>query len=319
MATNEIEARNRYFVDPFSHLTTLHKQPRGFLKTVARMVGKDTTQESLFIVPYFDQSPEPYKEVFSRKTAITGNYLLKLWQNGINKIKNLSKVAKELGVEPSELKLYLICLGGYQMPVTQLRTIEEGGKKKRILSTYSDKIFYIKFNHILKDDEQEDDFNEDFRVGTRYVSFIRDREIESIEFVPSATLQSELKGKGLGNILVDDGFIAFALGLSDLAYKLLSFTGSNVPTYKMSFDKLIKKEHLNLERLVYGVYNKAGKRIKNGQGKPRVLQRIKDAFEELKTKGHIKDWDYNEQTDYFIWTCTDKVIKHKEHLKEKNQ
>ena len=300
---------------------TLHKQARGYLKTTASLVGKDTSQQkSLFEIPHFNTAINPYKEVLTKMTAITGNLLLALWQankddKNIFTITNLSEIARQLGAEPKELKLYLIYLGGYQRPLTQLKIVKEQGKKdKRILSIYHDKIFYIKFNIRLKDTERETDFNNDARVGTNYLNFIKDRDIESVEVMPSLSLQEELQGSGLGNVLVDDNFVAFSLGLSDLAYKIFCFSSSNKPTFKITFKKLIDKKYLNLESQVYGEYNKAGKRTKKGQGGARVLQRIKDALDELKTKKHLIKWNYNEQTDFFCWTYTDEVIKHKELL-----
>jgi hypothetical protein len=305
------ETRDKFFT-AIKPTTQLHKQARGYLKTTASLVGKDTSQQkSLFEIPHFDTAISPYKEVLSKMTAITGNLLLALWQankddKNIFTITNLSDIARQLGVEPKELKLYLIYLGGYQRPLTQLKIVKEQGKKdKRILSIYHDKIFYIKFNIRLKDTERETDFNNDARVGTNYLNFIKDRDIESVEVMPSLSLQEELQGSGLGNVLVDDNFVAFSLGLSDLAYKLFCFSGSNRPTFKITFIKLIGKNYLNLEEQL------------KKQGKPRILQTIKNALTELQTKSHLKKWDYNEQTELFNWTYTDAVIKHKELLREK--
>ena len=302
----------------------LHKQARGYLKTTASLVGRDTSeQKSLFGIPHFDTAINPYKEVLTKMTAITGNLLLALWQankdeKGIFTITNLSEIARQLKVSTQELKLYLIYLGGYQRPITKLNIIKEKGKKdKRILSIYHDKIFYINFNIRLKDNEKDGNFNNDKRVGTSYLNFIKDRDIESIEVMPAISLQKELEGQGLGNVLVDDNFVAFSLDLSDLAYKIFCFSSSNKPTFKITFKKLISKKYLNLESQVKGTFNKAGKRIKKGQGRARVLQRIKDALDELKATKHLIKWSYNEHTDFLSWTYTDKVIKHKEFFKKK--
>jgi hypothetical protein len=302
----------------------LHKQARGYLKTTARLVGRDTSeQKSFFEIPHFDTAISPYKEVLSKMTAITGNLLLALWQankddKNTYKITNLSEIARQLKVSTQELKLYLIYLGGYQRPITKLNIIKERGKKdKRILSIYHDKIFYINFNIRLKDNEKDGDFNNDARVGTDYLNFIKDRDIESVEVMPAVSLQKELEGQGLGNVLVDDNFIAFSLGLSDLAYKIFCFSGSNKPTFKITFNKLIDKKYLNLEQQVKGTFNKAGKRIKKGKGQASILKRIKYALDELKNEKHLTKWDYDEQTELFSWTYTDEVFKHKELLKKK--
>ena len=301
----------------------LHRQARGYLKTTASFVGKDTSeQKSLFKTPYFDTAINPYKERLSKMTAITGNLLLALWQankddKDIYKITNLSEIARQLNVSTQELKLYLIYLGGYQRPIIKLKVIKEQGKKdKRILSIYSDKIFYIKFNTRLKDGETEENITNDSKIGTHYLSFIKDRDIESVEVMPATSLQEELMGRGLGNVLVDDSFVAFSKGLSDLAYKIFCFSSSNKPTFKITFKKLISKKYLNLESQIYGEY-KNGKRIKKGAGQARILQRIKDALNELKIKKHLIRWNYKEETDFFSWTYTDEIIKHKELLKTK--
>lgn len=306
--------------------TTLHRQARGYLKTTASLVGRDTSgQKSLFEIPHFDTATnlDLNKKVVSKTTAITGNHLLALWQankddKNIYKITNLSEVARQLNIKPEELKIYLIYLGGYQRPISQLEIIKEQGKKdKRILSIYHDKLFYIKFNIRLKDDERNEDFNNDARVGTGYVNFIKNRDIESVEVTPALSLQKELEGQGLGNVLVDNNFVAFSLDLSDLAYKIFCFSSSNKPNFKIGFKKLVDQKYLNLDEQVKGTYNKAGKKIKKGQGKARILQRIKDSLDELKMKKHLTKWSYNEQTGFFCWTYSDEVIKHKELLKEK--
>ena len=322
-ATNKLETRQKFFTDTKTP-QQLHKQARGYLKTTASLVGRDTSQQkSLFEIPHFDTAINPYKELLTKMTAITGNLLLALWQankddKDIYKITNLSEIARQLKIEPSELKLYLIYLGGYQRPISHLKIVKEQGKKdKRILSIHHDKIFFINFNIRLKDNEKDGDFNNDARVGTNYLNFIKDRDIESVEVMPAVSLQKELEGQGLGNVLVDDNFVAFSLGLSDLAYKIFCFSSSNKPTFKITFKKLTDKKYLNLNEQVRGTYNKAGKKTKKGQGRARVLQRIKDALEELKTKKHLTRWSYEDQTDFFCWTYTDEVIKHKELLKKK--
>jgi len=294
----------------------IHRQSRSFLKTAARDVGKETKQVSLFKTPIYDNNVDPYKQTLSKNTAITGQLLIRLWQknkdhNGVYTIKNLSQIAKILGITPQDLKIYLIYLGGYQYPVTTFN------KEKRILSTYSDKLFYIKFNCRLKDNETEDSITNDYRTGTPYSSFIKDRDIESIDIMPSKSIMDSLQGKELGNILVSDNFVAFSLGLSDMAYKLFCFSGSNKPTFKIGFNKLIAERGLNLEKQVFGTYNKQGKRVSAGQGKKRVLDTFISGLIELKEKGHLTEWGYNEVTDQFSWTYTNQIIKHKELLNTK--
>jgi hypothetical protein len=163
----------------------------------------------------------------------------------------------------------------------------------------------------LKDGETESTFTNDDKIGNNYVNFIKDRDIKSVEVAPSKSIIEEYQGKGLGNVLVDDAFISFCLGLSELAYKLFSFSGSNKPTFNISFVKLVSKKYLNLEKQVKGVYDAKGKRKSAGQGKARVLKRIQDALTELQSKGHFTSWAYDEGKDAFSWTYSNKIIKHK--------
>jgi len=293
--------------------TTLHRQARGYLKTTARLVGKETEQVSLFTLPAYNDNINPFKQILSKNTAITGQLLLALWQKNkddkeIYKINNLSEIARLLQTTPQELKLYLICLGGYQYPITHF------DKEKRILSIHHDKLFYIKFNIRLKENETESSFNADNKIGTDYLSFIKERDIESVDVMPSPSMIQDLQGKGLGNVLVDDYFVAFSLGLSDMAYKLFAFSSSNKPTFKIGFKKLITRKYLNLEKQVFGVYNKQGKRLSAGQGKARVLDSITKGLKELKEAGHLVSWKYSDDTDYFEWRYSNKIIKHKELL-----
>ena len=100
----------------------LHKQPRGYLKTTAKLVGKATDEKTLFSLP--EVTPESggnfLREVISRNTAILGNYLLQLWQqNGGGElvINNLSPIAEIMGNSNYEIKIYLLYLGGYVYPI----------------------------------------------------------------------------------------------------------------------------------------------------------------------------------------------------------
>lgn len=289
----------------------LHKQPRGLLKTTASNVARDNENLSLFSLQTYDEALQPIKETISKNTAITGQYLMALWQKnkddeGIYKIKNLSEVARPLNVSPQELKNYLIYLSGYIYPVTTREKLENGKTK---LSITNDLLFKVRWNFVFKDGEDERLYNNDKRVGTRLSNYIKDLPVESVEITPNKSFIEELEGKGLGNILVSDEVVAFSLDLSDMAYKLFCLSGSDQPNFKISLKKIAGKKYLNLEKLLYGVYDK-GKRIRAGKGKPYVVEKIKSGLEELKGKGHIDCWNYEEKGEVFSWNYTDKIYKH---------
>lgn len=281
----------------------LHRQPRGYLKTSASLVAreKDPQQLSLHFPLALTRSEDipEIKKTISRDIAITGNYLIQLWQNRKNKdgvlvIDNLTEIANYLNTTAQRFKEYLIFLAGFQYPV--IRSREE---KKEIAIAFEK---LAKINFVYDEKKYSERMNrEDLKIGTRYLSFIKDTPVKAVEFMPTDTTMNEIEKKdGFGHILVSDSFVAFCLGLSDMAYKLLCFTGSNRPRgYRIGFDKLIRQEYLNLERQV------------GTQGKPRVINAIIKAVEELKEKGHLLPRSgYDPRKDEFRLEYTDMIFKH---------
>lgn len=292
----------------------LHKQPRGLLKTTASNVGKDTQSLSLFNAPNYDDALQPIRETISKNTGIMAQYLMLKWQRqkndeGVYIINNLSDIARELSFEQREIKNYLIYLGGFIYPVISREKLPDG---KTRVSISNSLMFSVKWNFIFNNGKREQDYTNDDRIGTRLSNYIRELPVQSVEIVPNQAFIDELEGKGLGNIFVSDEHIAFSLGLSDMAYKILSLSGSNKSYFKIGFNKLVNKKHLNQESLIRGVYNKSGKRIRAGKGKPYVLTKIKEALTELQQAGHLQSWNYEEKEDCFSWNCTDKIYKYKD-------
>lgn len=286
----------------------LHKQSRGYLKTASKLVGRDLQDgANLFSLPTFESDIAPHKEIISKNTAILGNILLNLWQakknrEGYYTIENLTPLANMLGVIPQDLKTYLIYLGGYQYPVVKTKKEFYKGRDRNIMTTYSDKLFYVKFNIEIKAGER---ITSDDKIGTNYANFIKDRAVLSVDIAPSQSFIEDIQGRGLGNVFATDNFYAYCLGLSDLAYKIFCFSGSNKPSYKIGFDKLI--ENLNLSRQL------------KAKGKPHILKNITKALNELQTTGHLTSWAYDKNTEIYSWTYTNKIIRHKELLPKAEQ
>lgn len=279
----------------------LHKQPRGYLKTTAKLVGKATDEKTLFSLPELipEKGDNPLREVISRNTAILGNYLLQLWQQkGGEKlvINNLSPIAETMGNSNYEIKIYLLYLGGYVYPIIDK---DEDG-----LTLTTEQLFKIKFRYSTKvaDKYPNQDFTE---IGSGLTKFIKDEPIESIEITPSPLFIKALEGKGLGNVLVvNDKFVKLALSLSDIAYKIFTYSASNRPSYKIAEDNLIK--HLGLE-----------KQIKT-QGRPRVRDTILKGLQELQDKEHIKSYNYEEAKGIYLFVYSDKYVRHQDQKKGKN-
>ena len=183
---------------PIKEVEKLHKQPRGYLKTTAKLVGKATDEKTLFSLP--EVIPESggnfLREVISRNTAILGNYLLQLWQqNGGGElvINNLSPIAEIMGNSNYEIKIYLLYLGGYVYPIID--------KDKDGLTLTTEQLFIIRFRYSSKvaDKYKAGNYTE---IGSGLTKFIKDEPIDSIEITPSPLFIKALEGKGLGNVLV---------------------------------------------------------------------------------------------------------------------
>jgi hypothetical protein len=278
----------------------LHKQPRGYLKTTAKLVGKATDEKTLFSLPEVTQESGSnfLREVISRNTAILGNYLLQLWQqNGGGElvINNLSPLAEIMGNSNYEIKIYLLYLGGYVYPIID--------RDKNGLTITTEQLFKIKFRYSPKiaDKYKSGNYTE---MGSGLTKFIKDEPIDSIEITPSPLFIQALEGKGLGNVLVvNDKFIQLALSLTDIAYKIFTYSASNKPSYKIAEHNLVK--HLGLD-----------KQIKT-QGRPRVRATILKGLQELQDKEHIKNYSYEEATGMYLFTYSDKYVRHQELKKGK--
>lgn len=278
----------------------LHKQPRNYLKTTAKLVGKATGEDTLFSLPTVIQENGGnfLREVISRNTAILGNYLLQLWQQGGGDelvIDNLSPIAEIMGNSNYEIKIYLLYLGGYVYPIID--------KDENGLTLTTEQLFKIKFRYSSKVAEKykPGSFTE---IGGGLTKFIKDEPIDSITIKPSALFIKAIEGKGLGNVLVvNDRFVKLALSLTDIAYKIFTYSASNKPSQKIAENNLVK--HLGLE-----------KQIKT-QGRPRVRATILKGLQELQDKGHIKSYSYDEAKGMYVFTYSDKYIRHKDLMKEK--
>jgi hypothetical protein len=286
-------------VEGGAEVDKLHKQPRGYLKTTAKIVGKATEEPTLFSLPEIktEEGIGLLREVISRNTAILGNYLLQLWQqNGGDKlvINNLSPISEIMGNSNFEIKIYLLYLGGYVYPIVD--TDKDG------LTLSMEQLFKVqfKYSNTVKNKYQNSEFNE---IGTGLTKFIKDEPFESITIEPSKIFIENIKGKGLGNILVvNDKFIKLALSLTDIAYKILTYSVSMKPSIKIAESNLTK--HLGLE-----------KQIKT-QGKPRVRATILKGLQELQDKEHIKSYSYEEATAMYSFSYSNKYVRHSESKKQ---
>ena len=276
----------------------LHKQPRGYLKTTAKLVGRDTSAPSLFNMPDLGEVDKTsnLKEVISKKTAILGTLLFEKWQrnggSGALRIESLNSISEEMETTNEELKLCLLYLGGWVYPI--IDTDGEG------LTVTQEQLFHIKFRY-SKTVKERYERGEYKTIGTSQASFFKGEPVEYVEVTPSPLFIKALEGKGLGNILVTDSFIKKGLELSDIAYKIFSFSASNKPTQKIAEDRLI--EHLGLT-----------KQLKT-QGRPRVRKAIQEGLKELREIEHLESWEFIEDRGLYSWKYGSKLVRHKDNLK----
>ena len=281
----------------------LHKQPLGYLKTVGKYVGKATDETTLFSLPEIkqDSGGSLPREIISRHTAILGNYLFQLFQQRGGEelvINNLSELSEFMGTNNHEVKIYLLYLGGYVYPIT------ERDERSGELTLTVEQLFHIEFKYSKKvgDKYKAGDYTE---IGGGLTKFIKDEPVDSIRIKPSQLFIKAMEGKGLGNVLVvNDKFAKLALSLeTDIAYKILSYSGGNKPKWKINEDSLIRD--LGLE-----------KQLKT-QGRPRIRATILKGLKELQDKEHIKSYSYEEATAMYVFTYSDKYVKHRDFVNSK--
>lgn len=289
-----------------------HKQPRSVLRNLAKNVGKDYTQPSLFNLPLEElqsailSSPTfngiPYKEKLSKHVGILTLQLLKIGQQ-LKKDKegyyttDIGELAREIKADTKETKYYLLYLGGYQYP--SLHYYEETNEIGFKLAKYFEIEFIYKAKHAIK----EEDLSAQIKSET-FKMFI-DTPIKRVKFKPSETFIRDLQKKdgslkALGYINVADNFIALCLGLSEYAFKILNYMAANKPNYKISEEKLFN--NLGLEKQV------------KAQKPARLRAMLTRAFNELKSNGHLEAYEIAESEGniFYSWNYTDKYVKHQD-------
>lgn len=287
-------------------LERLSKQPRNLLKTLARDIGNTTEKPTLFSIENSDWDRLEEREVIRKNTGALAFYLLDLYQRQSEKtliIKNLAPLAEKCtGGNNKRLKEALQLLGGYTYPF-----LDVDPETKEILVS-SEQLFKIVFVYPPELSERnginsKGEIQGVKRIGNKALSFIENEEMSSVRITPSEKLLKGLDGKGLGNTVVVSGlFIELMIEITDIGSKILNFSSSNKPNYKIQEDKLI--EHLGLSKQV------------KTQGKPRIRETILKGLQELKEKEHIKKYNFDTEKHLFSWTYSEKYVRHKESKKE---
>lgn len=287
-------------------LERLSKQPRNLLKTLARDIGNTTEKPTLFSIENPELESTSERDLITKNTSALAFYLLDLYQRQPEKtlvIKNLAPLAEQCtGGNNKRLKTALQLLGGYTYPF-----VDKDPSTRELVIT-SEQLFKIEFRYSEEIGKKygtnsKGEIQGAKRIGNQALSFIENEETSSIRITPSERLLKGLEGKGLGNTLVVSGlFIELMVEATDIASKILTFSSSNKPSYKIQEDKLI--EHLGLTKQV------------KTQGKPRIRETILKGLEELKEKEHIKKYNFDADKSLYSWTYSEKYVRHKDSKKE---
>ena len=279
----------------------IHKQSLALINDAAYLAGRDTTQ------PGNIENIQGVKDVIAQKPLILMMYLYQLWQkdkdsDGWLVINNLTAVANKLKMDTRFLKRCCAKLSERQYP----HHINRGGR----VGSYG----YASFCDAWFDYDMGADGSNYQELYNRpidgwYTDFIEGLPVQAIRFRPNVEYMSNLVGKGLGNIFIDDEFLAWVLGLSLMEFKLWCMSSSNKPKYTgISFDKLTNQ--LGLTKQV------------SQQGRQRVLDSVCDALDGLVVKNHIKWWKYKQpkihsaKNDKFTWEYHFNITRHRDQHRE---
>lgn len=270
---------------------TYIKQPRNQLKTLAQTIHYVKEKPTLFTLPTEDIIPTEERLAMSGKAGALATYLIELYQLRDNKereeivITNITPIAEKFNTNNFTIKVLLQALSGYVYPFQDLT--DKGG-----IRLSSQLLFDIHFEY---SPELNNKWNSLEKYGNAGSHFILKETAERIIVKPNPRILNGLKGKGLGNVLtIRDTYTDLLIRLSDIGKKLLVYSSSNTPSWKINEDSLIK--HLGLNEQL------------KQQGRPRIRQSILKGLEELKQEGHFTKHSFKEATGLYEWSYSNKYV-----------
>ena len=281
---------------------TYIKQPRNQLKTLAQTIHYVKEKPTLFTLPTEDIIPTEERLAMSGKAGALATYLIELYQLRDNKereeivITNITPIAEKFNTNNFTVKVLLHALGGYAYPFQD--KAESGG-----IRLSSQLLFNIEFEYSPELNSKWDSL---VKYGNAHSHFILNETAERIIVKPNPRILNGLKGKGLGNVLtIRDAYTDLLIRLSDIGKKLLVYSSSNEPSWKINENSLIRD--LGLEEQL------------KKQGRPRIRQSILNGLEELKQEGHFTKYSFKEATGYYEWSYSNKYVNFKKSKKDKDK
>jgi hypothetical protein len=262
----------------------------GYSRSVARLVGRERDQPSLFTMQGLLKVEDSHREVISKNAVILGDMLFSLLPSDTSKltITNLAPFTELFNVNNHEIKLYFLALGGFTYPVTKL--------KEGRLGLSNEQFFKIT---IWYDTERIEaaERGEIRAVGTDYTHLLLNEPHLEIEVEPNPNFLDDIKGHGQRfSLKFEEKYFKLCLQLSDLAYKFTQWSGTQRRSHSIKEQGLINALSLAAQ-------------VKK-QGAPRIRAAIHKALEELKTHGYLTEYSYNEETGLYKWVCSGEYIQH---------
>lgn len=272
----------------------VYRAPRGYARTVAQIVKREREQPSLFNASGLLSLEETHRTAITRNAAALGTYLFQLLKSEEETItvRNLTALAEKFNTTNSEIKLYLLALGGFTYPIVGL---ENGGFSISIEQLFKIKIVYSK--------KTLDRYHsgELTRAGTNLLQILVNEAPSEIQITPNRMFLEGLTGKGQGyTLLVQDKYTKLSLQLTDLGYKLQEYSSTQRRSHSIKEPGLISALSLAAQ-------------VKQ-QGAPRIRATIHKALEELKTHGYFTEYSYEEETGLYKWVCSGEYIQHGKRL-----
>ena len=268
----------------------VYRSPRGYARTVAQIVNRERIQPSLFNAsgPLFLE--ETHRTAIGRNAAVLGTYLFQLLKSKEETIpiRNLTALAELFNTTNSEIKLYLLALGGFTYPVV---TLENDSLRLSVEQFFKIDVIYGKKT-------QERYLRGELTMaGTSLLKMLVNEAPKEILVTPNRNFLLSLTGKGQGyTLLKQDKYTKLSLQLSDLGYKLQEYSSTQQRTYKIKEPNLIKA--LAIEAQV------------KKQGAPYMRGKIHEALEQLKTHGYLTEYSYDKETGLYKWIVSGEYIQH---------
>jgi hypothetical protein len=268
----------------------VYKSPRAYARTVAKIVKREREQPSLFNASGLLSLEETHRTAITRNAAILGTYLFQLLKNEEETIpvRNLTALAELFNTTNSEIKLYLLALGGFTYPVV---TLEEDS-----LNLSVEQLFKIQIRYGKKtlDRYKRGELTE---AGTNLLKILVNEAPSEILITPNRNFLISRTGKGQGyTLLKQDKYVKLSLQLTDLAYKLQEYSSTQSRSHKLKEPGLITA--LGIEAQV------------KKQGAPYMRGKVHEALEELKTHGYLTEYSYDKETSLYKWIVSGEYIQH---------